>query len=78
MNITEAMAHVEAGGRITCGLLQRGAVVKLETVGAWPDTPTPRPRVVWETTGDGYNFDPADERFDGVEWRKVEGWAVYA
>lgn len=37
---------------------------------------TQKLRVVFEQTGDGYDFTP-DERYDASAWRKVEGWAVY-
>lgn len=68
----EALAHVEAGGRATCEALPLGAVLKRERKG-WELT---GPRVVFERTGDGFDFTPRlSEVSADMDWRKVEGWA---
>lgn len=73
MTLDEAIAHVSDGGRATCDFLPRGSVLKLEQVGVWQ---MPALRVVFEATGDGYNFQRHAE-LEAAEWRKVEGWLSY-
>jgi len=75
VNTAEAIAHVEGGGRATCDALPTGAVLKTEPRG-WAQS---RPRVIWEGTGDGFDLTPRlCDLAEGMEWRKVEGWAAYA
>ena len=72
MNLAEALAHVEDGGRATCDVLPQGAVLKREPRG-WGLS---GPRVVWEATGTGFDFRARSEH-EAAEWRAVEGWASY-
>lgn len=67
MTIDEALAHVNAGGRVTSPALSQGSVLKIEDG---------RLRVVFEATGTGYDF-TRYPLHDEVEWRKIEGWATY-
>ncbi|CAB4131748.1 hypothetical protein UFOVP131_19 [uncultured Caudovirales phage] len=73
MKLAEAIAHAEAGGRATCDVLPRGAVLKTEEVG---DPPAPQVRVIWEATGSGYTF-TAKPEYEAAEWHAVTGWASY-
>ena len=71
MHLTDALAIVEAGGRITSSSIPKGSVVK-QVHNGWK----PVVRVVFEATGDSYLFQ--NSNFDqSVDWREVEGWASY-
>lgn len=73
MNQAEALEHVLAGGRATCEALPLGAVLKCERKG-WETT---GPRVVFEGTGDGFDFtDRLRNVSADMDWRKVEGWVT--
>lgn len=66
MTYLDAMAVVCRGGRVTCNILPLSTVVKLEAG-------YPEPRVIFELTGDGYQFNPQPEH-KLVEWTEVKGW----
>jgi hypothetical protein len=72
MTLAEALEHVLGGGRATCDALPLGAVLKCERKG-WETT---GPRVVFEATGDGFDFtERLRSESEAMTWRKVEGWA---
>lgn len=67
MTLDEALEYVAEGGKVTSASLSNGAVLKQEG---------DKLRVVFELTGDSYDFQNHDK--DKVaEWHKVEGWSSY-
>lgn len=64
MNLQEALTHVLNGRRVTCDKLSQGSVLKRER---------DRLRVVFEATGDSYDFVPHAMFYD-ADWRIVKGW----
>lgn len=73
MNLAEAMAIVDGGGRVTCNMLSLGTVVKLEAVG---DPAKPERRVCFESSGGSFTFVPTADH-EAATWHEVKGWASY-
>jgi hypothetical protein len=67
MTLEEALIYVAEGGKVTSASLSNGAVLKQVD---------DKLRVVFELTGDSYDFQNHEKDQIAI-WHKVEGWASY-
>ena len=67
MTLDEALEYVAEGGKVTSASLSNGAVLKQVDN---------KLRVVFELTGDSYDFQHHEKDQIAI-WHKVEGWGSY-